>query len=108
MAMASWSWGMTVPPLSSEAGDPLVRPVGEVQQGALLDLARLAIALAQQDGRGRAAIGDRFDIHGSIIATASIRAIKIRLDYMATIQCHQNKSGSDIDYLMMQKEGSSV
>jgi len=35
-----------------EAGDPLVRPVGEVQQGALLDLARLAIALAQQDGRG--------------------------------------------------------
>ena len=35
-----------------EAGDPLVRPIGEVQQGALLDLARLAIALAQQDGRG--------------------------------------------------------
>ena len=35
-----------------EAGDPLVRPVGEVQQRALLDLARLAIALAQQDGRG--------------------------------------------------------
>src|SRR5438445_6547836 len=34
-----------------EAGDPLVRPVGEVQQGALLDLARLAVALAQQDGR---------------------------------------------------------
>jgi hypothetical protein len=36
----------------AEVGDPLVRPVGEVQQGALLDLARLAIALAQQDGRG--------------------------------------------------------
>jgi hypothetical protein len=35
-----------------EPGDPLVRPVGEVQQGALLDLSRLAIALAQQDGRG--------------------------------------------------------
>jgi len=35
-----------------EAGDPLVRPVGEVQQGALLDLARLAVALAQQNGRG--------------------------------------------------------
>ena len=35
-----------------EAGDPLVRLVGEVQQRALLDLARLAVALAQQDGRG--------------------------------------------------------
>src|SRR5207237_1872215 len=52
-----------------EAGDPLVRPVGEVQQRALLDLASFAVALAQQDGRGRVAIGDRFDIHGSIIAT---------------------------------------
>ncbi len=50
-----------------EAGDPLVRPVGEVQERALLDLAGLAIALAQQDGRGRAAIGDGFDIHGNII-----------------------------------------
>src|SRR5207237_812664 len=52
-----------------EAGDPLVRPVGEVQQRALLDLASFAVALAQQDGRGRVAIGDRFDIHGSMIAT---------------------------------------
>src|SRR5205823_1831232 len=50
-----------------EAGDPLVRPVGEVQQRALLDLASFAVALAQQDGRGRVAIGDRFDIHGSMI-----------------------------------------
>src|SRR5205085_6809492 len=44
-----------------EAGDPLVRPVGEVQQRALLDLASFAVALAQQDGRGRVAIGDRFE-----------------------------------------------
>jgi len=51
-----------------EAGDPLVRPVGEVQERALLDLASLAVALAQQDGRGRVAIGDGFDIHGNIIA----------------------------------------
>src|SRR3984893_14237145 len=35
-----------------EAGDPLVRPVGEVQQRALLDLASLAIALAQQKWPG--------------------------------------------------------
>jgi hypothetical protein len=31
-----------------EPGDPLVRPVGEVQERALLDLAGLAVALAQQ------------------------------------------------------------
>jgi hypothetical protein len=35
-----------------EAGDPLVRPVGEVQERALFDLASLAVALAQQDRRG--------------------------------------------------------
>jgi hypothetical protein len=35
-----------------EAGDPLIRPAGEVQECALLDLASLAVALAQQDGRG--------------------------------------------------------
>src|SRR5437588_9977774 len=52
-----------------EAGDPLVRPVGEVQPRALLDLASFAVALAQQDGRGRVSIGDRFDIYGSMIAT---------------------------------------
>src|ERR1700730_18639684 len=51
-----------------EPGDPLVRPVGEVQERALLDLAGLAVALAQQDSRRRVAIGDRFDIHGNIIA----------------------------------------
>src|SRR5438477_3216225 len=60
-----------------EAGDPLLRPVGEVQQRALLDLASLAVALAQQDGRGRVAIGDRFDIHGSMITTAPRLTIKI-------------------------------
>jgi hypothetical protein len=32
-----------------EAGDPLVRPVGEVQERALFDLAGLAVALAQHD-----------------------------------------------------------
>ncbi len=44
--------------------DPLTRPVAEVEQGPLLDLVTLAIALAQEDGRRRAAVGDRLDIHG--------------------------------------------
>jgi hypothetical protein len=33
-----------------EAGDMLARPVGQVQERALLDLAALAVALAQEDG----------------------------------------------------------
>jgi hypothetical protein len=59
-----------------EPGDPLVRPVGEVQERALLDLAGLAVALAQQDSRRRVAIGDRFDIHGKIIEMSSAHASK--------------------------------
>ncbi len=52
-----------------QASDPLLRPVRQVQQRALPDLAAVAVALAQQDGRWRAAIGDSFDIHGAMIAS---------------------------------------
>src|SRR5262249_5063763 len=36
-------------------------------QGTLFDPAALAVALAQQDGRRRVAIGNRFDIHRNMI-----------------------------------------
>ena len=39
-------------------------PVGEIAEGALTNLAAFAIALAQQDGRGRVPVGNGFDIHG--------------------------------------------
>src|SRR5262249_22779601 len=42
-------------------------------QGALSDPAILAKALAQQDGRGRAAIGDRFNVHGATSSTSRSR-----------------------------------
>ena len=82
-----------------EPGDPLVRPVGEVQQGTLLDLAGLAIALAQQDGRGRVAIGDGFDIHGNIIAIAPRPSNKNPPDYMATFQCPSKQIRLRYQYL---------
>src|SRR6202521_6092970 len=91
-----------------EPGDPLVRPVGEVQQGTLLDLAGLAIALAQQNGRGRVAIGDGFDIHGNIIAIAPRSSNQNPPDYMATFQCPSNKLSCDTNTLMARKEGSSA
>ena len=40
------------------------RPAGEVGEGALLDLAALAIGLAEQDGGRGGAIGHGFDVHG--------------------------------------------
>ena len=43
-------------------------PRGEVGDGALADLVALAPALAEEDGRGRAAVGDDIHIHGNIIA----------------------------------------
>src|SRR5882762_11151000 len=91
-----------------EAGDPLVRPVGEVQQRALLDLASLAVALAQQDGRRRVAIGDRFDIHGNVIADSSRSSNQNTLYYMATFRCDKQKLCGNINRLILEKEGSSV
>jgi hypothetical protein len=41
------------------------RPVREVAEGAFTDLATLAVALAQENGRGRVPVGDGFDIHGA-------------------------------------------
>ena len=44
--------------------DVLGRPVGEVEQRALPDGSAVPIALAQQDGGRRAAVGDGLDVHG--------------------------------------------
>ena len=41
-------------------------PVREVAEGTFTDLSTLAIAFAQQDGRGRVPVGDGFDIHGGV------------------------------------------
>ena len=74
-----------------EAGDPLARPVGQVQERALLDLPALAVALAQEDGRGRIAVRDGFDVHGPIIDTTLQLSIhKIQL-YMATFSPSRTK-----------------
>ena len=68
-----------------ETGNSLARPVGQVQQGALLDLAAIAVALAQQDGGGRVPVGDRFDVHGSMIDHYLALCNHKLPNYMATI-----------------------
>jgi hypothetical protein len=44
------------------------RLVGEVAQGALTDLANLAVVLAQEDGGRRVPVGNGPDIHGGVRA----------------------------------------
>ena len=56
-------------PLEQDAQslDESGRPAGEVGEGALLDLAALAIGLAEQDGGRGGAVGHGFDVHGYIM-----------------------------------------
>src|SRR5208283_108147 len=49
------------------------RPVRQVGDGAILDLAILPEGFAQEDGGGRVAVGDGGDIHDFYIQTISIR-----------------------------------
>ena len=75
---ATWPWGWgaddvegiveggdgeAVLEQDAQAFDEVGGPLGEVGEGAFLDLAVLAVGLAEQDGWGRGAVGDRFDVH---------------------------------------------
>ena len=91
-----------------EAGDPVGRPIRKVQQGALLDLAALPVALAQQDGRGRAAIGHRFDVHGDMITTVICLHKPETLRYMGTLEWSLPEGPGDINDLALRKEGTSA
>ena len=44
--------------------DEMIGPLGEVGDGAFSDLAVVAEGLAEEDGRGRVAVGDDVDVHG--------------------------------------------
>jgi len=50
----------------AKAIDLGLRPIGDVGERARLDLAAFAIALAQQDGRRRIAVGDARDVHDQL------------------------------------------
>jgi hypothetical protein len=47
-------------------------PVREVADRALTNLAILALALAQEDGRRRVPVGNGFNIHGGVLAQRRI------------------------------------
>src|SRR6202034_4430660 len=70
---------------SAQSRHPFRRPVREVGEGAVLDLAVLAEGLAQQDRRGRVAVGHDCDVHANINSISLAQSQDIVNIYMTTI-----------------------
>ena len=68
MSKASWKEAIGEAALEQDTQtfDEAVGPLGEVGEGAFLDLAVLAVGLAEQDGWGRGAVGDGLDVQTTI------------------------------------------
>src|SRR3984893_5924959 len=109
MVMASGSWGMTVPPLSS-ALNPAIRSCGQSER---LNSVRFLLLLAARElSRNRLAggeprLGTASIYMGSIIAMAPAACNQNPPDYMATIPTLLNQFRRHINHLMVRKEGSS-
>ena len=71
---------------AAESLDARRVPVGEIGQGAGLDLAALAIALAQEDGGRGGAIGNSGHVHADIISHLQLKCNSYSNNYMPTIQ----------------------
>ena len=85
----------------------LGRPMGQVGDGALSDLAAVAIALPQQDGGRRVPVGHGFDIHGANMSyLMTSRNINI-LIYMATYFWPNSRKLTAFNRLQIFQEGSS-
>ena len=67
-----------------EALDEFGRPIGEIEDGAFLDLAVIAIRFTQQDGGQRVSIGHGFDVHGLTLPQTTSSSRTIIANYMAT------------------------
>src|SRR4051812_26653821 len=86
-----------------EALEEVGRPVGEVEEGALLDLPALAVGLAQQDGRGRAAVGNDLDVHGYIMVQTTTEHNGKCVAYMPTLWAAANRSACNLKNLPLSK-----
>ena len=67
-----------------EALDLVLGPMGEIGQGAFMDLFTLTAAFAQEDGRGRVTVGHGFDVHGNILSHIDFMSREITFIYMGT------------------------
>src|SRR5712691_5620115 len=72
------------PRLHHRLRDPGSRPGGEVGDGAVLDFAVLAERFTEEDGWGRAAIGDLRHVHNCIISEIGMHNNRYKNTYMTT------------------------
>jgi hypothetical protein len=77
--------GGSAPENLARSGDPLGRPVGEVGEGAVVNLAILAEGFAEEDGGRRTAVVDDRNIHVDILAWFSRNYRHNPTLYMTTI-----------------------
>jgi hypothetical protein len=61
-------------------------PVGEIGEGAFLDLAVLTKRLAEEDGGRGVTVGDGLDVHGYIISHIKLVSSTYIYIYMGTIK----------------------
>jgi hypothetical protein len=59
-------------------------PGGEIEESAVFNFAVFAKRLAQEDGRGRSAVGDLRDVHNHIVSYNSNRHNITNTNYMTT------------------------
>ena len=90
----------------AQAFDDLARPIGQIGDGALFDLAAVAIAFPQQDRRRRIPVRHRFDIHGAIMRLLRHHFKMNRAIYMATFSHRISAKSIALNGLSFPKEGS--
>ena len=88
----------------SESLNLVLRPVGEIRDGALLDLSVLAPALAKQDGRPGAVVWHGLDVHGNPISHAIHYSKRHGTYYMGTYLATQTTKKAQIPRLCAKSE----
>jgi hypothetical protein len=78
----------------AESLDLVGRPMGDVGESAVVDLAVLAEALAEEDGGRGVAVGDYGDVHVDIVQL-SMRSIKTNISIYMTTQSGPNRRKSE-------------
>src|SRR5258708_33723989 len=93
---------------TAESGDPGSRPGGEVGDGAVLDFAVLAERFTEEDGWGRAAIGDLRHVHNCIISEIGMHNNRYKNTYMTTSLNRITSNPLGFNYFRSNARGRSV
>ncbi len=92
---------------AAQALDMVCRPVRQIEQRALADALAVPIALAQEDGGRRPAVGDGLDIHGGMISQPPQKSMIMMTITWVHFCPHSKQNASKINRLAYSEEGSS-